>query len=72
MLKVREIEYFIRSWTLIPASGGVFEVVVNGEVVFSKKTLKRHAEPGEAKAAIVKQMEAVMGAPIPPPQIDDD
>lgn len=57
---------------MIPSSGGVFDVAVNGEVVFSKKALGRHAEPGEAKAAIVKQMEAVMGAPIPPPAQDDD
>jgi hypothetical protein len=25
----------------------VFEVKVEGELVFSKKTLRRHAEPGE-------------------------
>jgi len=32
---------------LIESSGGVFEVEVDGRRVFSKKTLKRHAEPGE-------------------------
>jgi selenoprotein W-related protein len=32
---------------LIPASGGVFEVKVDGKVVFSKKASRRHAEPGE-------------------------
>lgn len=32
---------------LVPGSGGAFEVTVDGELVFSKKTLKRHAEPGE-------------------------
>jgi selenoprotein W-related protein len=32
---------------LIPSSGGVFEVTVNGNLVFSKKALRRHAEPGE-------------------------
>ena len=32
---------------LIPSSGGVFEVVVNGTLVFSKKALRRHATPGE-------------------------
>jgi selenoprotein W-related protein len=32
---------------LIPSEGGVFEVSVNGELVFSKYRLGRHAEPGE-------------------------
>jgi selT/selW/selH-like putative selenoprotein len=32
---------------LIPSSGGVFDVAVDGRVVFSKKTSRRHAEPGE-------------------------
>lgn len=32
---------------LIESSGGVFEVELDGRRVFSKKTLKRHAEPGE-------------------------
>lgn len=29
------------------SSGGVFEVTVNGKLVFSKKELGRHALPGE-------------------------
>ena len=32
---------------LIPSSGGVFEVKVDGDLIFSKKALRRHAEPGE-------------------------
>ena len=32
---------------LIPSSGGVFEVKVDGELIFSKKALRRHANPGE-------------------------
>jgi len=32
---------------LIPGSGGVFEVVADGQPVFSKKQVGRHAEPGE-------------------------
>lgn len=32
---------------LIPGSGGVFEVVADGKMVFSKKQAGRHAEPGE-------------------------
>jgi selenoprotein W-related protein len=36
---------------LIPSSGGVFEVLVNGKKIFSKKELGRHAEPGEVLSA---------------------
>jgi selT/selW/selH-like putative selenoprotein len=32
---------------LIEASGGVFEVSVDGQLVFSKANLGRHAQPGE-------------------------
>jgi selenoprotein W-related protein len=32
---------------LIESSGGLFEVQVDGELVFSKKALGRHAKPGE-------------------------
>lgn len=55
----REIEVYVRSWKLIPGTGGVFEVTVNGDKVFSKKALGRHAEPGEVRAAIVKKLESV-------------
>jgi selT/selW/selH-like putative selenoprotein len=32
---------------LIDSSGGLFEVTMDGQLIFSKKALKRHAEPGE-------------------------
>jgi selT/selW/selH-like putative selenoprotein len=32
---------------MVPSSGGVFEVTVDGALVFSKRAEKRHAEPGE-------------------------
>jgi selenoprotein W-related protein len=32
---------------LIEGSGGVFEVTVDGTLLFSKKELGRHADPGE-------------------------
>lgn len=32
---------------MVPSSGGVFEVSVEDKLVFSKKALGRHAEPGE-------------------------
>ena len=42
---------------LEPSSGGVFLVTVDGEPVFSKKAVGRHAEPGE----IVKRIRAMRG-----------
>jgi len=37
---------------MIPSGGGVFEVTCGGQLVFSKKALRRHAEAGEVVAAI--------------------
>jgi selenoprotein W-related protein len=37
---------------LVPSSGGVFEVTVDGNLVFSKKALRRQAQPGEIIALI--------------------
>lgn len=37
---------------MVPSSGGVFEVTVDGTLVFSKKALRRHAEPGEVVGLI--------------------
>jgi selenoprotein W-related protein len=33
--------------TLTPSGGGVFEVRLDGRLVFSKKALGRHPQPGE-------------------------
>ena len=41
---LREFELHIASWKLIPSRGGVYEVKVNDELLFSKKQLGRHAE----------------------------
>ena len=38
---------------MIPTSGGVFEIIVNGSLIFSKKQLGRFPEEGE----IVKLIE---------------
>ena len=40
-------EHEVDDLRIIPASGGVFEVDVDGDTIFSKKTLGRHAKPGE-------------------------
>jgi selenoprotein W-related protein len=38
---------YIASLKLIPSSGGRFEVTAGDSLLFSKKGLGRHAEPGE-------------------------
>ena len=62
ILEERAIEYFVKSWTLIPSTGGAFEVTVNGELVFSKKQLKRHAQAGEVRTAILKVLDTLRPA----------
>ena len=37
---------------LVESSGGLFEVTVDGKLVFSKKASRRHAQPGEVLTAV--------------------
>lgn len=39
-----EFEPDVGELTLIPGGGGAFEVVVDGDLVYSKLAIKRHAE----------------------------
>lgn len=40
-------QHVIKELTMVPATGGVFEVEVDGDLIYSKKGTGRHAEPGE-------------------------
>lgn len=42
----------ITDLVLVPASKGRFEVTLDGELIFSKAALGRHAEPGEVTALV--------------------
>jgi selenoprotein W-related protein len=46
----------IESLELVPTSGGVFEVTLDGELVFSKRSLGRHAEDGEIAALLRERL----------------
>ncbi len=59
ILSVREIEAHIASWKLIPGRGGVFEFSVDGRLLFSKKALNRHAEPGEIRRLLEAHIAAL-------------
>lgn len=49
-----EFQYHIASFTLIPSSGGVFEVTVDGKLIYSKKETGRHAVYAEVREAFLK------------------
>jgi selenoprotein W-related protein len=40
-------QHVIESLTLVTGSKGVFDVTVDGELLYSKGSTGRHAEPGE-------------------------
>lgn len=40
--------------SIVPSKGGVFEVEVDGHLVYSKKATGRHGEPDEILTAIRK------------------
>lgn len=41
--------------TMTPGGGGVFDVVVDGKTVFSKKAIGRFPEPGEVVSILQKR-----------------
>lgn len=41
---LEEFEHEIENLTLIPSRGGVFEVTVDGDLIYSKKATGEHAE----------------------------
>jgi selenoprotein W-related protein len=55
-----KFEHNIQDVTLIPSKGGVFEVMVGDDLVFSKKELGRHAEIEE----VIDAVDDVVG-PVP-------
>jgi selenoprotein W-related protein len=43
---------------MIPSGGGVFDVFADGELVFSKKQVGRHADPMEIVDLLKKRLQA--------------
>ena len=37
---------------VVPGKGGVFEVTIDGDLIFSKKALGRHAKAGEVMGLV--------------------
>ncbi len=51
---LKNYEHVIESVVLVPSDSGRFEVTVNGELLYSKLTTHRHAEPGEVLGLVRK------------------
>lgn len=51
---IRHYEHVIEEIKLIPSDEGRFEVTVNGQLLFSKLELHRHAEAGEVVGLVRK------------------
>jgi selenoprotein W-related protein len=49
---LKEFEPEIETITLVPSDGGRFEVTVNDQLVYSKLSTHRHAEPGEVVRSV--------------------
>jgi len=54
LLKTHEAD--IESVTLVPSSGGRFEVTVNDQLIYSKLRTGRHAEQGEVLGLVEKTL----------------
>lgn len=54
MLEFHEAE--IEKITLIPSSGGRFEVTINGKLLYSKLKTGLHAEPGQVRTLVEKYL----------------
>ena len=52
----RSVEEHIASFKIIPSDGGRFEFEVDGELLFSKKELGRHADPGEISGLLKEHL----------------
>jgi len=51
---LEEFEHKIEDFTLIPSRGGVFEVIVGGELIYSKKETGRHTDYEEVGPLVRK------------------
>ncbi len=54
-------QHVIDDLTLVTGAKGVFDVVVNDDVIYSKAETGRHAEPGE----VLELFRAVVGPDVP-------
>ncbi len=53
---LKHYEHLVEEIKLIPSDGGRFEVTINGQLLYSKLALHRHAEPGEVLGLVRKMV----------------
>jgi selenoprotein W-related protein len=53
---LKHYEHLIEEIKLVPSDGGKFEVTVNGQLLYSKLSTHRHAEPGEILGSLRKMV----------------
>lgn len=53
---LNEFERDIENLTLIPSGGGVYEVVVDGDLIYSKKATGEHAEYEQVAAPLRERL----------------
>ena len=59
---MHDYQHVIADLTLVMGSKGVFDVEVDGELLYSKHQIGRHAEPGEVLALFRERI--VPGVPV--------
>jgi selenoprotein W-related protein len=55
---LKNFEAEIESLTLVPSSGGSFEISINGQLIYSKLQTGRHPDPGEVIGSMRKLFKA--------------
>ena len=53
---LKHYEHLIEEIRLVPSDSGKFEVTANGQLLFSKLSTHRHAEPGEVLGMVRKMV----------------
>ena len=54
---LKEFEFKIENFALVPSDGGRFEVKVNGKLIYSKLETGRHVHPKEVNGLVQKYIE---------------
>lgn len=55
---LKEYHEKISDFTIVPSTGGVFEVTLDNKLIFSKKELNRFPEPEEVKNLLANTLQA--------------
>jgi selenoprotein W-related protein len=54
---LRDYEFDIAQLTVIPSDNGRFEVIVDGELIYSKLATRKHADPAQIKQMVRERIQ---------------